>query len=128
MPKDKKIAGVKVSKKLRKIGKQARKLAGQPVVSEIVAAALLSAAAALRGTETGRKAARKSGDEMSAAVGEAARESGKVGDSLRKLAIDLARRTLDNWDEAGAAMSASASGKSAKPKAGKAKGGKAKKA
>ena len=50
MAKDKKSkkAGDKLPKKLRKLGAKAAKLAEQPVVSEIVAAALLSAAAALR--------------------------------------------------------------------------------
>src|SRR5688572_11291438 len=92
MAKDKKSksAGVKLPKKLRKLGRKAIKLAEQPVVSEIVAAALLSAAAALRETESGRKSAKR-------ASGDAA--AGKLGDSLRKLGLDLARRTLDAWDD-----------------------------
>jgi putative endonuclease len=97
MAKDKKSkpAAAKLQKKLRKLGRKAVKLAEQPVVSEIVAAALLSAAAALRETEGGGKGRKRAAGDAS--VG---REAGKLGDSLRKLALDLARRTLDNWDNA----------------------------
>ena len=49
-------AGVRIPKPLRKAGKEALKLAKEPVVTEIVAAALLSAAAALRGDKAGAKA------------------------------------------------------------------------
>jgi hypothetical protein len=87
-------AGVRIPKKLRKAGKEALKLAKEPVVTEIVAAALLSAAAALRGD----KAAAKAGAAGAETAAEATRHASKIGDSLRTLAIDLARRTLDNWD------------------------------
>ena len=99
--KDKK-SGVKIPKKLRKAGKEALKLAGKPVVSEVVAAALLSAAAALRENQGVRRAAAKAGSGALDAAEKAGKESGKIGDSLRKLAIDLARQTLDNWDRADA--------------------------
>ena len=89
----KEIGGVKVSKKLRKIGNKAVKLAKEPVVSEVVAGALLAAAAALR--EGG-------GGKPAAAAGEAAegakRQAGRLGDSLKVIAIDLARRALDNLE------------------------------
>ncbi len=97
----KKIAGVRVPKKIRKLGAKAMDLAQEPVVADIVAAALLSAAAALRDGKDARRAAKAAGAagaEAAKAAGEAAREAGKVGDSLRKLAFDLARRTLDSWD------------------------------
>ena len=89
----KEIGGVKVPKKLRKIGNKAVKLAKEPVVSEVVAGALLAAAAALR--EGG-------GPKGSAAGGDSAagtkRQAGLLGDSLKLIAIDLARRTLDNLE------------------------------
>lgn len=101
----------KLPKKLRKAGAKAIKLAGQPVVSEIVAAALLSAAAALRDGKGARGGAGAAG------------KSAKSGESLRKLAIDLARRTLDSWDRqtgagkapAGGTKARKTKGKSAKP-------------
>ena len=90
-------AGIKIPKPLRKAGKEALKLASEPVVSEIVAAALLSAAAALRGDNAAAKAG-KGAAAAAGAAGEASRKASKMGDSMRALAIDLARRTLDNWE------------------------------
>ncbi len=85
----KRIAGVKVSKAVRQAGKNALKLAEQPAVSETVAAALLAAAAALRDSPATKKAAGKAG-----------KDSAGLGDSLRKMALDMARRTLDAWESA----------------------------
>lgn len=92
----KRIAGVKVSKAVRKAGKSALKLAETPAVSETVAAALLAAAAALRDPPAGRRGAKAAAD----AAGEAGQEAIRLGDSLRRLALDMARRTLDAWEEA----------------------------
>lgn len=107
--------GIKIPKPLRKAGKEALKLASEPVVSEIVAAALLSAAAALRGDKAVAKAG-KGGAEAAEAAGDAAanatRRASKLGDSMRTLALDLARRTLDNWERPAAQKGGS--GKSGK--------------
>jgi hypothetical protein len=123
--KDKKAGGVKIPKKLRKIGKKAMKLADNPVVSEVVAAALLSAAAALRENEGVRRKAVKAGTVALDAAESMTKESGKVGDSLRKLALDLARKTLDSWDRADspAAARAKPASSSAKPTGKPAKSG-----
>jgi len=90
----KRIAGVKIPKSVREAGKQALKLAEQPAVSETVAAALLAAAAALRDPPTTRRAA----GAAAGSAGEAGQEAIRLGDSLRKMAIDMARRTLDAWE------------------------------
>ncbi|HEX8380445.1 MAG TPA: hypothetical protein VF619_07850 [Allosphingosinicella sp.] len=90
----KRIAGVKVSKAVRQAGKSALKLAEKPAVSETVAAALLAAAAALRDPPATRRAA----GAAAGAAGEAGQEALNIGDSLRKMAIDMARRTLDAWE------------------------------
>jgi hypothetical protein len=119
--KDKKGGGVKIPKKLRQIGKKAMKLADSPVVSEVVAAALLSAAAALRENDGARRKAVKAGNVALDAVEGISKDSGKVGDSLRKLALDLARRTLDSWDRADS--SAAAKAKPARPASKPAKAG-----
>lgn len=95
------VGGIKLPKKLRKAGSLAMDLAREPVVSEIVAGALLSAAAALRDNKRGLRAASAAGEEAIAAAGEAGKQATKMGDALRELAIDLARRTLDNWDRPG---------------------------
>ncbi|HYD38889.1 MAG TPA: hypothetical protein VEA60_14815 [Allosphingosinicella sp.] len=92
----KRIAGVKVSKAMRKAGKSALKLAETPAVSETVAAALLAAAAALRDPPATKRAAAAAAD----GAGEAGQEAIRLGDSLRRLAIDVARRTLDAWEAA----------------------------
>jgi hypothetical protein len=91
--------GVRIPKPLRKAGREALKLAKEPAVAEIVAAALLTAAAALRGD----KAAAKAGQEGGEAAADLGRKASKIGDSLRVLALDLARRTLDNWEQPAAA-------------------------
>jgi hypothetical protein len=89
----KRIAGVKVSKAVRQAGEKALKFAEQPAVSETVAAALLAAAAALRDPPATKRAA-------GAAAGAAGQEAIQLGDSIRKMAIDMARRTLDAWESA----------------------------
>jgi hypothetical protein len=95
----KQVAGVKVPKKLRKAGKKAIDLAAQPAVSEAVAAAMLAAAAALREGKDGRTTMRAAADAAGEVGREAGREAGKLGDALRLLAIDLARRTAEAWAE-----------------------------
>jgi hypothetical protein len=114
---------VKLPKALRKAGEKAMDLAREPMVSEIVAAALLSAAAALRDNKGVSRAAGAAGAEGLAAAGEVGKQATKVGDALRGLALDLARRTLDNWEspkagrgaagqrDAGAKVSGKGSGK-----------------
>jgi hypothetical protein len=98
----KKVGGVKLPKKLRKVGKKALKLAQEPVVSETVAAALLAAAAALREGPAVKRSAKAAGAAALNGAEEAGREANKLADSLRSFAIDMARRTLDSWDEKGA--------------------------
>jgi hypothetical protein len=58
----KRIAGVKVPKKLRKAGGSA--LASTPIVSEIIATSLIAAATALSKTEAGGRVARKASEGL----------------------------------------------------------------
>ena len=88
----KQVAGIKVPKKLRKAGNRAVKLAQDPIVSEVVAAALLSAAAALR---EGSSADRKGAAAADGGAEEVRRQAGALGDSLKGLALDFARRALE---------------------------------
>jgi hypothetical protein len=92
----KQVAGIKVPKKLRKAGNKAVKLAQDPIVGEVVAAALLSAAAALR-EGTGPKDA--PGAAAKESVEGARQQAGALGDSLKSLALDLARRTLEGIED-----------------------------
>jgi hypothetical protein len=110
----KQVAGVKMPKKLRKATEKAIDLAREPVVAELVAAALLSAAAALRGD----KAAAKAAQGGVAAAADAGRKAVKLGDSLRSLAIELAERTLQSWDRPAGGGGGGKTG-GGRPKAGK---------
>src|SRR4051812_8436465 len=85
----KRIAGVKVSKAVRQAGKSALKLAESPAVSETVAAALLAAAAALRDPPATKRAASAAAGK----AGEAGQDAIRLGDSPRKMALGMARRT-----------------------------------
>jgi hypothetical protein len=89
----KEIGGVKVPKKLRKLGNQAAKAVRDPAVTEVVAGALLAAAAALRegkDPKTVVGAAVKSGFTGASSSG-----GTRLSDSLKLLAMDFAKRTLD---------------------------------
>jgi hypothetical protein len=97
----KEVGGVKVPKGIRKAGKAALKLAEQPVVSEAVAAALLAAAAALRDPPAAKKAAKATGDGAADAGAAAGRQASILGDALKAVAIDVARRTVAAWEESG---------------------------
>jgi hypothetical protein len=91
--------GAKLPKKLKKAGKKALKLARQPVVSETVAAALLAAAAALRQGQGATASARAAGAAVLDGADQAGRDAGRLSDALRSFAVDMARRTLENWEE-----------------------------
>lgn len=94
-PIPKEIAGIKVPKELRKAGRKAVELVQDPVVSEVVAAALLSAAAALRaGTGDKGQAA-----PAAKAAQVAKREASAVGDAVKQIAADFARRTIEGVGE-----------------------------
>jgi hypothetical protein len=83
--------GAKIAKGLRKAGKAALKLASQPAVSEAVAGAMLAAAAALRKPPRPREGAGAAG----AGAGEG------LGDTLRAIAVDVARRAVEGLEESG---------------------------
>lgn len=74
----KKVGGVKIPKEVRKAGDKALRLAAEhPVISDIVAAGLLAAAAALTGDKKLRITARELGEDVkeaaSASAGKASR-------------------------------------------------------
>jgi hypothetical protein len=101
------VAGVKVPKALRKGAKKALKVAREPAISEVVAAAMLTAAAALRegGAAKREREEGNTGGGAASAVGEAVSDAGrqanKLGEALRVMAIDMARRTLDSFEKGG---------------------------
>ena len=91
----KKVAGVKVPKKLRKAGSAAMDLA-QPVIGEVVAAALTAAAASLlKDTKVGKTVRR----ETAEAGSETVREASAIGAAVKKVLLDAARELLDSLEE-----------------------------
>lgn len=91
----------KVRTAARKAGDAAVKMVEMPIVSEVVAAALMAAAASLASPAKTRKAAGLAAD----GAAQAGTEALKLGDALRRIAIDVARRTLDSWEETEASRS-----------------------
>ncbi len=93
------VSGVKVPKKLRKLGKQAVKAVKNPVVSEVVAGALLAAAAALREGKDPKSVTGGLKNGARKAANGAGEGAERLSDTLKTLALDLARRTLDGIGE-----------------------------
>ena len=77
--------------KLKKAGKAAKELMQQPIVTELVAAALTAAAASLANKKTRAAATRE--------VGEATEEVAAIGASVKRALLDAARSLLDSLDE-----------------------------
>lgn len=78
------------SKIVRLKGK-AVKLASSPAAAEVVAAALVATAAALRDPAKARRLAESAADEL----GEAGKQSARKSGALWQLALEVARRSLE---------------------------------
>jgi len=76
--------------KVQKVVKEAKKLAKSPMATEIVAATLVAAAAALRDPRKAKALALEAADDLKKAA-----KSGADGGALWKLALDVARRSID---------------------------------
>lgn len=90
-----------VAKAVKKAKTAASKIKQNPVVAEIVAAALVATAAALKDPQKARRIAAEAGDELKRAGAKAGRKS----DAFWNLALDIARRSVDSLgggDETGA--------------------------
>ena len=112
MPKEKKKQDEKKSKKgkkkdgrsiLAKAPKKAAKslqaLTQNPLVADVVVAALISMAAALKDSDKAKKLASDAGDQLSAM----SKVGAKQGNAMWDLALDVGRRTLETLagEEAG---------------------------
>jgi hypothetical protein len=93
------IAGVKVSKAVRKAGEAALKLASEPAVGEAVAAALLAAAAALREPVRPARAPHLGPEPEAGGAGRSTRSPAPLADALRSAALDVARRAAEAIEE-----------------------------
>ena len=101
MSKDKKKKTTKKDKKagngsaIRKVPKKAAKslqaLTENPLVADVVAAALVSMAAALKDSDKARRLANDAGDQLDAL----SKKSARQGNAMWDLALDVGRRTLE---------------------------------
>lgn len=73
-----------------KIQKVAKRVAKDPMTTEVVAATLVAAAAALRNPKKAQALALEAGDDIKKAA-----SSGVKGSALWQLALDVARRSID---------------------------------
>ena len=78
------------AKVVAKAVKGAKKIAKNPMTTEIVAATLVAAAAALRDPKKAKALALEAADDLKKAA-----KSGADGGALWKLALDVARRSID---------------------------------
>lgn len=117
-PRTSKASGAKIAKTapaVRKVATKARKLAANPVVTEVVAATLVAAAAALKNPAKARALAESVADELQEASKAAATKTG----AFWQLAMDIARRSVDTLgieQKAGKPEKARKPAKPAKPK------------
>ena len=86
----------KLKKTVKKASKRAAKIAANPLVAEVVSATLLAAAAAIRNPKKAREIALAAGDEMTT-VAKGAVGQGNV---FWKLALDVAKKSIDALGEA----------------------------
>ena len=96
--KDKKDAApkpAKVAKKAAKVTKKAtskiKTLAENPLVADVVAAALVGMASALKDSDKARKMASSASDQLNAM----SKKSAKQGNAMWELALDVGRRALE---------------------------------
>ena len=97
MRKDKKKKDAKKAKKGNgsivspKTAKSLKALSQNPLVADVVAAALVSMAAALKDSDKARRLANDAGDQLNAL----SKKSTKQGGAMWDLALDVGRRTLE---------------------------------
>ncbi|GAA3892861.1 hypothetical protein GCM10022276_10080 [Sphingomonas limnosediminicola] len=89
--KDKKKSKASESPGISRATKSLKAIADNPLVTEVVAAALVGAAAALKDSDKARKLAAKAGDHL----GDMAKGSADRGNAMWALALDVGRKTLE---------------------------------
>ena len=93
--------------KVQKVVKGAKKIAKNPMTTEVVAATLVAAAAALRDPKKAKALALSAADDLKKAA-----KSGADGGALWKLALDVARRSIDTVGKESRARRPSEEGRS----------------
>src|SRR3954452_13564508 len=95
VPKDKKKKSKKDAKPRKKGSETLKALAQNPLVADVVAAALVGMASALKDSDKARQLANKAGDQLNALSKTKARQ----GNAMWDMALDIGRRTLDTLAE-----------------------------
>jgi hypothetical protein len=85
-----KVQKIAKAAKVEKVMKGAKKIASSPATTEIVAATLVAAAAALRDPKKARALAAEAAHDLKQAA-----KTGVDGGALWQLALDVARRSID---------------------------------
>lgn len=80
-----------LAKAPRRAAKSLQTLTQNPLVADVVAAALVSMAAALKDSDKARRLASDAGDQLSAL----SKNSAKQGGAMWELALDVGRRALE---------------------------------
>ena len=95
----KKDGGSSLAKTPKKASKSLQALTQNPLVADVVAAALISMAAALKDSDKAKKLASDAGDQL----GAMSKAGAKQGNAMWDLALDIGRRTLETLagEEAG---------------------------
>lgn len=86
-----KDSGLALGKAPKKAAKGLQAITQNPLVADVVAAALISMAAALKDSDKARRIASDAGDELS----QLSKKSAKQGSAMWDLALDIGRRTLE---------------------------------
>lgn len=89
--KHKKDNGLALGKAPKKAAKGLQAITENPLVADVVAAALISMAAALKDSDKARRIASDAGDQL----GQLSKKSAKQGNAMWDLALDVGRRTLE---------------------------------
>lgn len=90
--KHKKGDGAVLAKAPKKAVKGLHAIAQNPLVADVVAAALISMAAALKDSDKARRIASDAGDHLE----ELSKKSARQGNAMWDLALDIGRRTLES--------------------------------
>ena len=100
---DKKANRPALAKAPKRAAKSLQTLTQNPLVADVVAAALVSMAAALKDSDKARRLANDAGDQLSAL----SKNSVKQGSAMWELALDVGRRALETLarEESGKAKS-----------------------
>jgi hypothetical protein len=89
--KKKKGSGSPVAKAPKKAARTLKVLSENPIVADVVAAALIGMASALKDSDKARRMASDAGDQLE----KLSKASAKQGNAMWDLALDIGRRTLE---------------------------------